>query len=149
MKLVNELLDYTTELDIGSNNVRLFTGNPVITKAGRVVMGRGTARVVRDFYTDIDKFFADMIRDFPDDHVHILETPNGQWIGWFKVKHHWRDNADLTLVANSVKELTAHANNNPDIRFHLNYPAIGNGKLDVSQVEPLLQNLPDNVYVYK
>ena len=47
MKLVNQLLDYTTELDTGSNNVRLFTGNPVITKAGRVVMGRGTARVLR------------------------------------------------------------------------------------------------------
>ena len=143
MHIVNSLLDYSEDWTLPE--VRLFTGNPIKRQDGGIVMGRGAARQVRDTYPGIDKLIK------TDKPVTWIEIPDRsrQWLGWFKVKHHWKDEACLDLIKGSSDFLADIANLRPDHTFKINAPGIGNGKLQWSDVEPLLQALPDNCLVYK
>lgn len=147
MQLVENKLDYTGDWELPT--VLLFTGNPFIKTNGAIVMGRGAARVVRDTYPGIDVAFAQAIKLDPDAHIHVLDW-YGKPIGWFKVKHHWQLPADLNLIRQSCFELAGLAAANPEVTWHLNFPGIGNGKLSVDAVMPILEEgLPDSVYVYR
>lgn len=143
VEIIDRLLDYSEDWTLPE--VRLFTGNPIRNKSGGIVMGRGAARQVRDTYLGIDKLFK------TDKPVTWVEVPgkSQQWLGWFKVKHHWKDEACLDLIKESADFLAAIANLRPGHTFKINAPGIGNGKLQWSDVEPLLQVLPDSCLVYK
>ncbi len=95
MHTVNSLLDYSEDWTLPE--VRLFTGNPIKRQDGGIVMGRGAARQVRDTYPGIDKLIK------TDKPVTWIEIPDRsrQWLGWFKVKHHWKDEACLDLIKES------------------------------------------------
>ena len=140
MKLIHGLLDYT---DWQLPDVYLFTGNPVRNRFGEVVMGRGAALAVKRAYPGIGKHIT------TDRPVTWYEISPGKWIGWFQVKHHWRQDASLDLIRRSARYLGAIAEKRPEQRFHLNCPGTGNGRLDWADVEPVLQCMPDNVLVYK
>lgn len=144
MLLINGKLDYRQAW--GLPHMVLFTGNPVKKTNNAIVMGAGAALQVRDAYLGVDIKLGALI----DNTTHLAFTqlqPN-QYIGWFKVKHHWRDNASLDLITESTRQLKELAMSRQDIKFHINYPGIGNGKLTREQVEPILRTLPDNVFIY-
>ena len=145
MRVMLGKLDYLSQ----SPNVRIFTGNPVITKAGKVVMGAGAAKAVRDGYVGIDSEFAKQLRSRPNANLLYVDTPRG-CIGWLKVKHHWKDNADLQLIYASLVELAATAKANKHVEFDVNMPGIGNGGLPVELVSGVLlsADLPNNVTVW-
>jgi hypothetical protein len=147
MKLIDGLLDYSTKWTLP--NVYLFTGNAVIKNNGAIVMGRGAAKQVRDSYKDIDKAFGAIIERDPTVSLAWVSLPNDQHLGWFKVKDHWRENAKVEHIKGSAETLSRIATRRPNIVFHMNYPGIGNGRLDKELVEPIIQNLPDNVRIYK
>jgi hypothetical protein len=147
MKLIKGLLDYSTPWTLP--NVYLFTGNPISRKDGALVMGRGAAKMVRDFMPRVPFLMAKKITE----NSRVIFTGCGlgnpaQYIGWFKVKEHWHDPALPYLIKESAMVLTHIAINRPDITFHMNMPGIGNGRLDIDTVHPLLQALPDNVLIY-
>lgn len=146
MKLINSLLDYSDPW--ADPDIYLFTGNAVIKKNGAIVMGRGAAKQVRDRYPGIDLVFGKHLKEEPHLNVLILGKADRQ-LGWFKVKDHWKEPAKLSIISKSVTKLTTIAMENPDLRFHMNYPGVGNGKLNVGMVAPLLQALPDNVLLYR
>ena len=142
MRTIQHRLDYATRWSLP--DVYLFTGNPVRNARGGVVMGRGAARQVRDAYPGLDL----LIKTHKP--VTFVEVPGGdqQYIGWFQVKHHWRDPADLPLISASADMLASIAGTRQHVTFHLNAPGIGNGKLAWDDVLPVLQHLPDNVLIY-
>lgn len=140
-QIVDSLLDYGTPWALP--DVYLFTGNPVRRADGGIVMGRGAARQVRDCYPGLDK------RIKTRRPVDFTEITAGQWIGWFQVKHHWKEPADIKLIDISAQLLETIADGKPHLRFHLNAPGIGNGRLRWADVEPVLQFLPDNVLIYR
>jgi hypothetical protein len=146
MKLINSLLDYSDPWK--DPDIYLFTGNPIIKKNGAIVMGRGAARQVRDRYPGIDVVFGKIISEEP--HLNVLVIGKGdRQLGWFKVKDHWREPAKLSIISKSAAKLTKLATEHPELRFHMNYPGVGNGHLNVATVAPLLQALPDNVLLYR
>lgn len=153
MKLINSLLDYTQPWELP--DVYLFTGNPIVRLDGALVMGRGAARQVRDTFPGIDYAFGKLISSKYRDNDHVLFLPCGepfsprQIIGWYKVKHHWRNEAAPGLIALSAQFLGELAETSPGHTFHMNFPGIGNGRLRVDDVLPLLEDLPDNVLIYK
>lgn len=65
----------------------------------------------------------------------------------FQVKYDWWSEASTSLIRRSSLMLGKSARRNATWNFRLNYPGIGNGRLDESQVEPLLADLPDNVTI--
>lgn len=65
----------------------------------------------------------------------------------FPVKHVWYEEADPELIRISVGYLKLFALDRPNEVFLLPRPGCGNGKLQWSDVRPLLLDLPDNVQV--
>jgi hypothetical protein len=147
MKLIRRLLDYSR--DWQKPHMVLFTGNPVLKRNGAIVMGRGAAKQVRDTYEGIDQVFGAQIKAKPDASILWASLGPEKYIGWFKVKHHWQQPADLKLIQASCRELWKLATEHPEVTFHMNYPGIGNGKLDINSVAGMLDKLPDNVWVYQ
>ena len=149
MQLIESKLDYRTTWYLP--DVYLFTGNPVRKTNGAIVMGRGAAKEVRDTYPGIDLVYGNMIQNKPNAHL-LWATPGNhkdQWLGWFKVKHHWNNFANLNLIEESTKQLSNLAASHTDMTFHINYPGIGNGALTEHEVGHIIHFLPNNVRVYR
>jgi hypothetical protein len=147
VKLINHLLDYSKAWH--TPNVYLFTGNPIIKNNGAIVMGRGAAQQVRDTYPGTDIAFGNLIAKAPQAHVLWLSITPGQFLGWFKVKDHWIEPAKTGIIIESTKRLMETALRRADYVFHMNYPGIGNGQLAEHTVAGIIEQLPDNVWVYK
>lgn len=122
---------------------------------GSLVMGRGAAleAVMRIPRIDVEcgRAIAAFAFVYGHDKYGFLPVriPTSEKVGFgiFQVKHFWGDPADLSLIEHAVLILVGYANMNPDINIRMNYPGIGNGKLQRAEVEPLLAPLPDNVTI--
>lgn len=147
MRLIHGRLDYAAGWEYP--NVYLFTGNPIRRKDGAIVMGRGAAKQCRDLFPGVDKTYGDIIKQEPHRNIMWADVGPRQRLGWFKVKDHWGEPADLGLIKNSVASLHMVASLYDGLEFHMNFPGIGNGGLAEEDVLPVLQILPDNVLIYK
>lgn len=148
MKLINEKLDYSKPHSLRS--VVLFTGNSYINKKGELVMGRGAALDVKKQFPDLPKKFGDCITVAGKEYGVILITQFPlHTMGVFQVKYHYKDNADILLIKNSTEKLKKYALKAPNLIFHMNFPGIGWGGLTEKQVMPIIESLPDNVWIYK
>ena len=128
----------------------IFTGNAFVKNNGALVMGRGIAKQVRDTFRGIDVRLGTAITaaKLQGASGNFYGTIVGKKIGVFQVKYHWSDKADLGLIAKSAEMLLEIANNHPSKTFHMNFPGIGNGHLKYEDVLPLLEFLPDNVFIW-
>lgn len=131
-----------------------ITTNSFITHDGRLVMGRGIARQARDRFPGLDTRFASAMKPRCGHlgRYGLIHDPRGTKLAAFQVKHHWSDMADLTLIAYSAQALARYIQNHPrgdKLIVHLNFPGIGNGRLNPTDVLPLLESLPANVYIWK
>jgi hypothetical protein len=147
MQLVQQLLDYTQPWEFP--DVYLFTGNSTRKTNGAIVMGRGAARMVRNHFPGLDVRFGQLIAANPDRYMLLKYLSPTQIIGWFKVKNHWSQPADLKLIQFATEQLNEEALRNPDFRFHMNFPGVGNGRLADRKVLPIIETLPDNVFIYR
>jgi len=149
MILIEGLLNYSVPWQLP--DIYLFTGNPVVKRDGSIVMGRGAAKQVRDSIPGVDLLFGMGIIENPTANLLWTSTsgvPETR-LGWFKVKTHWKDPAEMSIIEESVEQLAAVATARPHFTFHMNYPGVGNGRLGVQDVQPLLEKLPNNVLIYK
>jgi len=138
---------------LGETDVFVITTNSYIRKDGCLVMGAGIARQVRDMLPDVPKQLGKLIQNANAANkvygILLTEVTVGKSvIGAFQVKRFFKDNADLEIIKESAQQLSTHANKYPDLRFDLNYPGIGMGRLYEKDVEPLIACLPNNVYVW-
>ncbi len=144
--------------EIGNATILLCTTNAVINSKGELVMGRGAALEMKQKYPGIEKALAKRIMDkgchyrpwFDDNKPYGVisagMSEGDTMLGAFQVKWSWDQDADLRLIDFSCKVLCQIAPKYS--RIVLNYPGVGNGRLTVQQVEPILRQLPDNVYIY-
>lgn len=130
------------------DNIYMFTANSTLNKQGKLVMGAGNAKAVRDLYKNIDTQFGKVIEDQEVFGVKFVQYYNLQWIGAFQTKIHWQNESPLDVVENSVKHLKHVAERRPSWTFHLPCPAISHGKRSLQEILPLLECLPDNVIIY-
>lgn len=126
------------------NTTVLITTNGIVTKDGRAVMGRGCALEAKNRFPGID---VELGRKIAQD-GNVMHALDGGLIYSFPVKEHWRDNADLHIIALSAAFLAGMATVKRLETFVLPRPGCGNGRLlwrDVGKLLRLL--LPDNVLV--
>ena len=157
MKLVNEKLDYGKFWH--PNQVVIFTANSTLTKDGRLVMGAGAAKECRDAFVDIDKRFGWQIHGLKDRYkietyyyMEVLyRSKYDTWnrVGAFQTKCDWRKASPIDLIRKSTDRLINTSKSNPNKEFHMNFPGINYGGLSVDSVTPIIEELPDNVFVYK
>jgi len=137
-------------VDQGANRALLVTTNSYIRKDGALVMGRGAAKTAAQRWPGLPYALGKRITHLEEYNIGLLTQTNGELLtlGAFQVKFHFADQADLELIARSARELASLARTRQDWRFDMNYPGIGNGHLRFEDVDPLLQDLPDNVHVW-
>jgi hypothetical protein len=154
MQVINE------DLWAGEGNwMRVVTTNGCLTKAGKLVMGKGAALEAKLKYPYIDKACGGSIRGngtlqgkywlygFMVIFHAWSEVMYKGGFGIFQVKRNWSEDADLSLISLSAGMLQSYAKVHPTVNIRLNFPGIGAGKLKRENVLPLLSILPDNVYV--
>lgn len=145
MILKRERLHYLK--GIVGNNIYMFTANSIVKQDGKLVMGAGCAKSVRDTYSGIDKMFGDKVVSGQEFNVTFVKWQE-QWIGAFQTKIDWRKPSPTYLVKDSIDKLTRIAKERPNWTFHLPCPAVSHGGKSVEEVLPMLEVLPDNVIIY-
>ena len=142
--------------EVGRADLILVTTNAYITQDHRLVMGRGAAREAAMRYPTLPSLLGDQIlRHFK----HLGEygviviggMPGGtEAIGAFQVKRHYREKADPQLIRRSAEGLVLHLAKYPYYqRVAMNFPGIGYGGLAENDVWPHIQDLPENVFIYR
>jgi len=164
MKLINERLDYAQPRSY--KDIVTFTANNVITKDGRLVMGAGAAKACLEAFPGVDKEIVKSMKFLADKRNYgFITTPtrlvNGlidyevtRFVGAFQTKRSYREPSTLEIIKNSVKILKKRATppHGFDVSmwtYHMNFPGIGLGGLREEDVLPIIEELPDNVFVYK
>lgn len=152
-------------------DLMLVTANSTIKSSGAIVMGRGAAREARDYFPGIDLAYGQLLylmdvgnygimtptmmtiwsakSEWVIPHIALPLTVTSFKVGLFQVKRHFKDKADLGLINRSVDDLLAYIEVRPGIeRVDMNFPGIGNGRLDKALVKPRLWKLPDYVHIW-
>lgn len=132
------------------------TTNATVKHNGALVMGKGAALMAKQCLKNIDFTAGCYVRlhsekvPTKEGKIHIrygiIET---EMLGLFQVKYNWWDSADLDLIKFSTDKLVEFAKMKSDITIHLNFPGIKNGNLKREDVLPIIQILPDNVFVWE
>jgi hypothetical protein len=133
-------------------NLMLVTGNSFLTKGGDVVMGAGAALKLKVAMPGVDTWFGQEINRICGSlGMYGLIVHPQRNIGLFQTKYHFKNNADIDLIQESSYHLNIwlSENGNEDRVVYLNYPGIGNGRLPIGDVEPIVNQLPDNVIVWR
>ena len=118
------------------------TTNGYIKTDGTAVMGAGCAKKAAELYPDLPRLLGLSLKNRGN--VVSLLTPT---ILSFPVKHNWWEKGDLQLIQSSSRDLKKRALEQSFLKYILPRPGCGNGKLQWSEVEPFLLDLPDNVFV--
>lgn len=122
-----------------------FTANSVIKEDGKLVMGAGNAKVIRDKYKDIDAFFGKQIYHLSNFGICVNKKER---VIAVQSKMHFKDKSQLDVIENSLNMLSAFAKANPSDTIALPYPGIGLGGLSMVELQPLIRKLPSNIHVY-
>lgn len=125
----------------------IVTTNSFLTTKMKLVMGRGAACQLKRKVPGIDLVFGQMIHETCGHLGRYGLLFNGKY-GAAQVKYRFNEKADLDLIRYSMQFLAWVARENRYI-YSINYPGIGNGRLEKDQVRPILNILPDNVYVWE
>lgn len=130
-----------------------ITTNSYIRNDGEVVMGRGIAKQAKELFDDLPLALGKKIEKtcghlgtygvMPSNRSEI-----DQMVA-FQVKTHFKNDADLSLIEQSTKSLGQIAHKYSERRFDLNFPGIGNGGRSQDEVMPIVEQLPDNVHVWR
>jgi hypothetical protein len=139
----------------------LITTNATLKRNGVLVMGRGIARQARDRFPELDLALGRYIDRVCGDSVDARRSDLGEYgllvnprwpaakLGAFQVKYHYSQPAELDLIARSAEALAVWCEAHPQAAVHLNYPGIGNGRLNQIDVWPLVAQLPMQVAIWK
>ena len=139
----------------------LATGNSCVRFNTSIVMGAGAAKELQNRHPETPVIFGDMLArakiPYGEDNMYqgrryprygLMLYPEKK-CGLFQTKYHWRRPSPVSLVEYSINMLTELAVQNPDTIFNVNYPGVGHGGLGRAEVAPLIETMPDNVYVWK
>lgn len=142
----------------GKTDLFCITTNSIIKNNGELVMGKGIAKEAAFRIPNLPKVAGTLINkrtcETLNNKYGLLIVPSlMQNLGLFQVKYNWKDEADLELIEYSTNRLIEFTNDQlyyqSDLRIDLNFPGIGNGRLNRNKVLPIIEKLPDSVHVWE
>lgn len=145
----------------GRTDMFVVTTNPIVRRDGAVVMGRGLALQAANRFPRLPYDFGKILKSVNrSQHPEIynfgeigryVSGQKSQLMGYFMVKHHWRDAADLNVIHDSVTAMLHYMRRWLELsaRIDMNFPGIGNGRLRREDVLPEIEALPDSVHVWE
>lgn len=128
--------------------VLVITTNGDINKNGRAVMGRGLAKQATKRIPGIEMMLAASLRQHGNNVSIICEQLGlpgmpGLTVVSYPVKHHWYEDASIGLVLRSAIQLRRLADEHEWSKVVLTRPGCGNGRLQWSEVKPLIERQLD------
>ena len=127
----------------------VITTNQEIKSNGRAVMGAGLAKQARDKYKDLDKYYANLLRDMTDldgnptegfamieGYGDIGDSGYRTNFCMFPTKTTWKKNSDLSLITRNLMRMKEY----PD-KFVIPKLGCSNGKLDWTLVKSIIINI--------
>ena len=131
-----------------ANGYLIVTTNSFLTSEVKLVMGRKAAWILKMKVPGIELIFGRMIFETCG-HLGRYGLLFHHRYGALQVKYRFDEKARVDLIKFSLEKLIEKAEVFPKSTFNINYPGIGNGRLSKQEVGPLLNSLPDNVYVWE
>ena len=114
------------------------TTNGFVKSNGEAVMGAGCAKELRDAVPTAAKKLGGLIKRYGNRPMRFCAV-NGIHVCSFPVKHHWREEADPDLIAESAVELATLVYKFGYERVVLPRPGCGNGRLKWEDVKPRVE----------
>jgi hypothetical protein len=111
-------------------------------------MGRGIALEAKTRFPELPYTFGEVLRTEGNRFVGYIDSYDGTPIYYFMVKNHWKEDADIGVISSSIFALK-EAFKDINTRIDLNFPGIGNGRLNRDSVLYLLEDLPDNIHIWE
>lgn len=143
----------TGDLWTAKTDLIAVTTNSKLRRDGCLVMGRGAALEAKTHYPQLPALAGERIAATCGSGglygFLIIRVAPGKGIGLFQVKLHWQDAARLDVIAAAVDTVLAWCERHPTKTLAINYPGIGNGRLHLGQVQPLIAKLPNQVFIYQ
>lgn len=139
------VLDQMNVFDAGAD-ITVVTTNSYVRSDGCLVMGRGAALEATRRLPGIALECGSLVREKAVKGLYGFLLVRRDF-GLFQVKYHFRDTANLEVVARSAEMMARQARRYSDLTFALNYPGIGYGHRSEAEIEPILACLPNNVTV--
>lgn len=142
-------------LHLSPGDTLLVTTNAMIKKDGRLVMGAGFAKQVRDRWLNADLHLAQSVKWLGSYYGITSGALVGQWnkrhirIMGFQTKISPWEESSIKLIKNSVDRLMEYVKLYPYGTYHLPYPGIGYGGLSPEQLQDALDALPNRVCIYQ
>lgn len=134
----------------------IVTTNGVICR-GMLVMGGGAALQAANKFEGLRTSAANIIRTTGEynavlktweyGYVSVLPASETGGVALFQTKLHYSGDSSIELIKKSTAMLDAVARQNSANLYRMNFPGIGLGRLDKSQVQPIIDVLPENVTV--
>ena len=134
--------------DAFGKGVFVITTNPITRQDGAVVMGRGIALQAATKFPSLPYHFGNLLKQKGNQYAAEIGLYNNTPVWYCMVKHHWKDQADLSIIATSLYKLRTIFHNTLT-RVDLNFPGIGNGRLNRDSVLYLLEDLSDNFHIWE
>lgn len=131
--------------------LRIVTTNSSITSRGNLVMGRGAALEAKQKFPGIDFSAGSIINNLYgrlSKYGFIVIWHKNNMLGLFQVKYTWMQDANLDLIKYSTEQLINYIKPLEQRYYHMNFPGIGNGRLNYDSVYDIIKALPDNVFIY-
>lgn len=132
----------------------LFTANNAITREGRLVMGAGMAKQVKNRFYNIDSDFGTLVmrvtKGKPTGKFGLVTLDDERKLGAFQTKNHWRFPSRPEILLFSAYKLEIWCQENPGKTVALNFPGIGHGGMNKAEVWKLLRPiLPAAVTIWE
>lgn len=124
-------------------DVICITTNGMVKKNGECVMGAGIAKSFRDISREIPLTIGSYIKQYGNRCFRICKWRNAVLCS-FPVKHKWNEMADLNLITESCRQIVEMADKFGYTSIALPRPGCGNGKLDWTEVKPIMEMLLDD-----
>jgi hypothetical protein len=129
----------------------VITTNGFVKSNGHAVMGRGIAIEATQRDPSVSLVLGHRIHE-RGNHVHLIHLGaypgDVEWLS-MPVKHHWKQDADPRLISRSAEELVTMVGSRPKPygTVWMPRPGCGNGRLNWSDVKPLLDDVLDDRFV--
>jgi hypothetical protein len=144
--------------ELGRADYIFVTTNSVLNRYGDLVMGKGAAQQAKLLAPMMPEDLGRLMRDLNvvgekygilNSNQIVVHRGKETRLCAFQTKYNWKCPSDLELIRWSTMMLSTQARTFDTKRFALNFPGIGEGGLPEDVVLPIIEALPDNVYVYK
>jgi hypothetical protein len=117
-----------------------ITTNGTVKRDGALVMGAGVALQAQLKWPELPAALGSYITS----HGNVVAVSKSRRLMSFPVKKHWKQDADLDLIATSCAQLTQKLNLYRVKQVFLPRPGCGAGKLEWRQVKAVIAPLLDN-----